>query len=196
MNAKTMQMSSPAPQSVSPRAVIAILTACCLSAVGAAESPAPQPQPAIELGAPFADNAILQREMDLPVWGWSKPGTKITVAFAGQQKTAETGKDGKWMVKLAPLKASDQPAELVIGDSDGKKVTLKNLLVGEVWMASGQSNMQWLAGQCDVAKIIAGLTAKGEHPPIREFGITSVFSALHPIEHATGAWKDWGLRWL
>jgi len=149
----------------------------------------PQPKPAIELGAPFADNAILQREMDLPVWGWSMPGTKITVEFAGQQVTSETGKDGKWMVKLAPLKASDKPAELVVSGSDGKKVTLKNLLVGEVWMASGQSNMQWLAGKCDVANIIAALSAKGESPPIREYGVTSVVSALHPIEHATGEWK-------
>ena len=149
-----------------------------------------QPKPPIELGSPFADNAILQREMDLPVWGWSKPGTKITVQFSGQQQTAETGKDGKWMVKLAPLKASDKPAEMVISDSEGKKVTLNNVLVGEVWMASGQSNMQWLAGQCDVAKIIGVLAAKGEHPPIREFGISSVYSALHPIEHATGGWKD------
>ena len=148
-----------------------------------------QPKPAIELGAPFADNAILQREMDLPVWGWSKPGTQITVEFAGQRQTAEAAKDGKWMVKLAPLKASEQPAELVISDSEGKKVTLKNVLVGEVWMASGQSNMQWLAGKCDVANIIAALAAKGEAPPIREYGVTSVVSALHPIEHATGVWK-------
>jgi len=149
-----------------------------------------QPKLAIELGAPFADNAILQREMDLPIWGWSKPGTKVMVEFAGQQKAVEAGKDGKWMAKLAPLKASAQPAELVISDSEGNKVTLKNLLVGEVWMASGQSNMQWLAGQCDVAKLIAALAAKGEHPPIREFGVSSVFSALHPIEHASGGWKD------
>jgi sialate O-acetylesterase len=104
---------------------------------------------AIELGAPFCDQAVLQREMPVPVWGWSKPGTKISVEFAGQKKTTETGKDGKWMVKLDPLKASDQPADLVIGDNAGKKVVLKNILVGEVWMASGQSNMQWTAGKCD-----------------------------------------------
>jgi len=144
----------------------------------------------IELGAPFCDNAILQREIPVPVWGWSKPGTKITVEFAGQKATAEAGKDGKWLLKLKPLKASAEPAEMVISDSAGKKVTLKNILVGEVWMASGQSNMQWKAGQCDVAKIIAALKAKGEMPPIREFGVTSVFAALHPIEHATGAWND------
>jgi len=61
---------------------------------------------AIELGAPFADNMVLQREMDVPVWGWSKPGSKITVEFAGQKVTAESGKDDKWMLKLRPLKAN------------------------------------------------------------------------------------------
>ncbi|MCE9519066.1 MAG: hypothetical protein K8R87_05895 [Verrucomicrobia bacterium] len=149
---------------------------------------------AIELGAPFADNAILQRQMKLPVWGWSQPGTKVTVEFAGQKQTAEAGKDGKWMLALDPLEANATPQEMIITDSDGKKVILKNLLVGEVWMASGQSNMQWLASKCDVAKIVAELTAKGELPPIREFVISSLFSAPHPIEHAIGDWKtdDYG----
>ncbi len=67
--------------------------------VQAAETkPAAKPAPAIELGVPFADNAILQREKDLPVWGWSKPGTVVTVEFAGQKETAKTGADGKWML--------------------------------------------------------------------------------------------------
>ena len=126
--------------------------------VQAANTPAPKgadkAKPAIELGAPFADNAILQRQMDLPVWGWSKPGTKVTVEFAGQKKSATTGKDGKWMLSLAPLKASFKPAEMVVTESTGKKVALKNILVGEVWMASGQSNMQWIAAKCDVGQIL------------------------------------------
>ena len=158
------------------------------------ETAVAQPKLAIELGAPFADNAILQREMDLPVWGWCKPGTTITVEFSGQKETAQAGAGGKWLLKLKPLKASAEPAEMLVSSSEGKKVILKNLLVGEVWMASGQSNMQWLAAKCDVAKIVAALSAKEEHPPIREFGVTSLFSALHPIEHATGGWKtdDYG----
>ncbi len=150
---------------------------------------------AIELGAPFCDNMILQREMDVPVWGWSKPGTTVTVAFSGQKATAEAGKDGKWMLKLKPLEASDQPAEMTISDSDGKKVVLKNVLVGEVWMASGQSNMQWKPAKCDVnllLKRIADSVKAGneKQPVVREFEVTSVYSALHPVEHATGAWKD------
>jgi sialate O-acetylesterase len=155
-----------------------------------AKGEATRPGLAIELGAPFCDNMILQSEMAVPVWGWSKPGTKITVEFAGQKAQGEAGKDGNWMLRLRPLKASTVPAEMVISDGDGRKVVLKNVLVGEVWMASGQSNMQWLAGKCDVIRIIEALKAKGERPPIREFGVTSVYSALHPIEHATGAWND------
>lgn len=150
--------------------------------------------PAIELGAPFCDNAILQREMPVPVWGWSKPGTAVTVEFAGQVKSATAGADGKWMVKLDPLQASDQPAELVVREATGAEVKVANVLVGEVWMASGQSNMQWIAAKCDVAQLLKRIdesvkAGKEPQPVIREFEVTSVYSALHPIEHATGAWK-------
>ena len=69
-------------------------------------------QLAIELGAPFCDNMVLQREMAVPVWGWSKPGTQTAVEFAGQKKTATAGADDKWMVQLDPLKASFAPAEM------------------------------------------------------------------------------------
>ena len=175
-----------------------ILLVAPLAVLAAEDKPAAKPAPEIELGAPFADNAVLQREMDLPVWGWSKPGTKITVEFAGQKVSAEAGKDGKWLVKLAPLKANAEPAEMVIQES-GKRVVLKNILVGEVWMASGQSNMQWIAGKCDVAALLKRIAesvaaGKEKQPVIREFEVTSVFSALHPIERATGSWKDGGME--
>ena len=171
-----------------------ILLVAPLAVLAAEDKPAAKPAPEIELGAPFADNAVLQREMDLPVWGWSKPGTKITVEFAGQKVSAEAGKDGKWLVKLAPLKANAEPAEMVIQES-GKRVVLKNILVGEVWMASGQSNMQWIAGKCDVAALLKRIAesvaaGKEKQPVIREFEVTSVFSSLHPIERATGSWKS------
>jgi sialate O-acetylesterase len=160
----------------------------CLSEIANAQTP--DAVPGIELGAPFADNAVLQREMDLPVWGWCQPGTKVTVEFAGQTKSADAGADGNWTVKLAPLKASAEPAEMLVTAGDGRKVVLKNLLVGEVWMASGQSNMQWIASKSDASHLVDALAAKGEKPPIREFAITNYFASLHPIEHATGAWKS------
>jgi len=167
--------------------------ACCGTA--SAEKAVTKARPAMELGAPFADNAVLQRQMAVPVWGWSRPGTKITVEFAGQNKSATAGKDGKWMLKLDPLKANATPAEMVISDNAGGAVTLRNILVGEVWMCSGQSNMQLIASKCAVGRVlmkqIAERVAAGkEKPPIiREGKVTNVASALHPIERAEGAWS-------
>jgi len=150
------------------------------------------PELGIELGAPFFDNMVLQRGMEVPVWGWSKPGTKVAVEFAGQKKTATAGKDGQWMVELDPLKASFDPAEVVVTESTGKKIVLENILVGEVWMASGQSNMQWKVGKSNCAKLATELSAEteGRVAPIREFQASSVTSQLHPIKKATGAWQD------
>jgi sialate O-acetylesterase len=167
--------------------LVGLIASVTLNAA-AKDAPADKPKPAIELGAPFGDNAVLQRQMKIPVWGWSKPGVKVTVQFAGQKKTAAAAKDGKWMLQLDKLKASFKPAEMVITDDAGKTVTLKNILVGEVWMASGQSNMQWKVtkSSCNKLKVepVDGVA------PIREFEITSVYAALHPIEKATGPWKN------
>ncbi|BCX46320.1 hypothetical protein HAHE_02280 [Haloferula helveola] len=155
----------------------------------------PKPPPAVELGAPFTHQAVLQRDMKLPVWGWAKPGVKVEVSFAGQKKQATAGKDGKWMLELDPLEASSEPRDMVITESTGDSRTLQQVLVGEVWMASGQSNMQWVASKCDVGRVlmaqIAERVAAGEEkePLIRETKVTDYFACLHPIEHATGEWR-------
>ena len=145
--------------------------------------------PALELGAPFADHAVLQRQLPVPVWGWSKPGTEVTVEFAGQKHSATAAASGKWTLMLAPLEASSEPRPMTITEAGGESRTLNDLLVGEVWMASGQSNMQWIASKSSAQNLILQLKEKGETPPIREFEITSVYAALHPVERATGAWK-------
>lgn len=174
---------------------IKIITLILASMLPTALLPAAEAEkPSIELGAPFSDSAILQRGMPVPVWGWSKPGDKITVAFAGQKKTAEADKDGKWMAKLDPLEASAEPREMTVTLGSGKSRTLKDILVGEVWMASGQSNMQWLASKCDVGMVLqkqidARVAAGKEKPPvIRETQVTDFFASVQPIEHATGEW--------
>ena len=149
--------------------------------------------PAIELGTPFVDGAVLQREMPVPVWGWAKPGETAEVTFAGQTQKGKAGEDGRWTVKLNPLKASAQPRVMTIKVAD-KTVTVNDILVGEVWVASGQSNMQWLANKCDVGRVLqAGIKARVEAgdektPIIREAKVLDVFAALHPIEHAKGEW--------
>lgn len=144
----------------------------------------------LTLGTPFSDNAILQREMTVPVWGWSKPGTEVTVEFAGQKKQATANKSGKWMLQLEPLKASAEPAEMKISENGGASLSLKNLLVGEVWVASGQSNMQWIVSKSRAIQLVKAIEASGVKPPIRECKVTDVYAALHPIERATGEWSD------
>ena len=88
----------------------------------------------------FSDHAVLQRDQPVPVWGTADPAATVTVSFAGQTKTGKAGADGRWMVRLEPLRASDQAAELTV-TAGPAKVVRKDLLVGEVWLASGQSNM-------------------------------------------------------
>jgi sialate O-acetylesterase len=93
----------------------------------------------LKLPAIISDHMVLQQKQSDPIWGWDTPGTKVTVTFAGQTKTAEAGADGRWTVKLDPLTANDQPQTITIEGSSKKE--LQDVLIGEVWMCSGQSNM-------------------------------------------------------
>ena len=112
----------------------------------------------------FSDHMVLQRGMPVPVWGTAKPGTKITVKFGRQEKTTETSQDGKWLVRLDALKASAEPAELTIKSLTGDKpVTIADVLVGDVWYCSGQSNMEWVMKQFKTEEDVA----KAEYPAIR-----------------------------
>ena len=94
----------------------------------------------IKLPAIIGDHMVLQQKLADPIWGWDKTGAKITVKFSGQTKTAITGADGKWLVKLDPLPANDQPQIITISDGS-QTIRVKDVLIGEVWMCSGQSNM-------------------------------------------------------
>src|SRR3974390_3533295 len=98
----------------------------------------------LKLPAIISEHMVLQRNLANPIWGWDTPGTQVTVTFAGQLKTAQAGADGKWVVKLDPLPANDQPQVLTISGTDKKEI--QDVLVGEVWMCSGQSNMGFTLG--------------------------------------------------
>ena len=145
---------------------------------------------ALGLGAPFLDNAILQRGKPVPVWGTASPGAEILVEFGGQKLTTKSDAHGKWSVNLAPLKASKEPQELkVIGD--GGSIVRKGILVGEVWFSSGQSNMVWIAGKSMVNQLARDLSSAADPVPIRELNISTV-SALYPQDNASSeeGWKD------
>ncbi len=108
-----------------------LLTTALLPGVSQAE---------IKLPAIFGSHMVLQQNLNNPVWGWEIPGAGVTVSFAGQKKTAIAGKDGKWMVKLDPVPANAAPQKVEIS-TGAQTVVLEDVLVGEVWVCSGQSNM-------------------------------------------------------
>ncbi|MEO8613972.1 MAG: sialate O-acetylesterase [Luteolibacter sp.] len=87
----------------------------------------------------IGDHMVLQQKQENPIWGWDTPGTKVTIAFAGQSLSGTAGGDGRWTVKLAPLTANATPQSLTITGSSKREI--KDILIGEVWMCSGQSNM-------------------------------------------------------
>ena len=144
----------------------------------------------LELAVPFTDNMILQRESRVPIWGFDKPGSQVAVDFAGQRKAAVADKNGDWMVKLDPLEASREERGLEVKNNRGKSLSLKGVLVGEVWFSSGQSNMVWTAGKSMCNGLARELAASKEDIPIREININTV-SALYPQKRATseGGWK-------
>lgn len=95
----------------------------------------------IRLPKVLGSNMILQREKPVPIWGWASAGEQVTVTFAGQQHTTKAAADGSWKVTLSSLKANAQPQNMTIAASN--TITLSNILIGEVWLCSGQSNMEY-----------------------------------------------------
>ena len=112
------------------KTLIAILTISALLSATRAEVGLPQI---------FSNGMILQREMPVPIWGTADPGEKIVVSFAGQIVSDQANTNGNWLIKLAPLEASNEARTLSIKATN--QIVLKNILVGEVWLCSGQSNM-------------------------------------------------------
>lgn len=137
----------------------------------------------VSLAPLFRDGAVLQREQALPVWGTASAGEKIHVAFHGQAQDTVAGADGSWRVRLAPEQASAQPAELVVTGENTVRVT--NVLVGDVWLCSGQSNMEFRVSQAnDADKEIAA----ANFPLLRCFKIPHLVAET-PQSDCPGEWK-------
>ena len=164
-------------------ALASVAISCALlvgatSARAAGEVPAVNAAPALFLPSIFGDNMVLQEEQQVPVWGWAKSGAEVTVKFAGQARRAKAGADGRWEVKLKPLKASGQSAELVIEADETRSFT--NVLVGEVWLCSGQSNMEKPLGKQSGQKPVFNAEqelAAADYPQIRLFKVEKHLAA-------------------
>lgn len=93
----------------------------------------------VRLPAVISDHMVLQSGREVAIWGWADAGEAVTVSIAGQTKTGKGGADGRWLIKLDPLKPSSAPLAMTVQASN--TIVVKDILVGEVWLASGQSNM-------------------------------------------------------
>ncbi|WP_415663404.1 sialate O-acetylesterase, partial [Rariglobus hedericola] len=137
---------------------------------------------AVSLAPLFADGAVLQREKPVPVWGTASAGEKISVNFAGQTLTTTADSKGYWRVNLAALPASSSPRDLIVNATN--TVTVRDIVVGEVWLASGQSNMEWPLAYCiDAKKEIAA----ANFPFVRQFKVTKT-PAFTPQSTVSGSW--------
>lgn len=98
----------------------------------------------LRLSRVFSDHMVLQREKPVKVWGWADDGEQLTIEFAGQTKTATVGADGAWMAVLDPMSVSAQGRTLTIQSATkNRKVEIQDVLVGDVWLLGGQSNMEF-----------------------------------------------------
>lgn len=131
----------------------------------------------------FNSNMVLQREKDVPVWGWASPGEKVSLKFREQNLEATADASGKWQTKLAPMSAGGPFKMEVRGKSN--TLVFENVLVGEVWLCSGQSNMQW-----PVKKALnpENEIANAGHPEIRLFAVPRLMSNL-PQTNVNAQWQ-------
>lgn len=136
----------------------------------------------VSLPGIFSDHMVLQRDQKNPVWGKAEPGEKITVQIAGQSHSTKTGRNGKWRVKLDPMQAGGPHTLKVKGENT---VTIEDVLVGEVWFCSGQSNMEWSINNtynAEVEKVSANF------PQIRLLTVQKLGTQT-PAEDITGNWQ-------
>ena len=136
----------------------------------------------IGLPALFSDHMVLQCNQPVPVWGWADPGESVTVTFAGMTKSTTTNAAGQWMVRLDPLESA-QTGELVIRAS--QTITLTDVIVGEVWLASGQSNMHanLTARHPDRERVLD----ESDDPWVRQFTVER--DVKHPARQLSGVWR-------
>jgi sialate O-acetylesterase len=168
-----------APKSAStpsiPSAILPIAVAIALAPAALAD---------LALDPLFRDHAVLQRDRPVPVSGWTAPAAPVEVEFAGRRTLGRAGADGRFSVAIGPFPASLEGRELVVR-ADGEERRVADLVVGEVWFCSGQSNMEWsvdASNESDRAKEVA------PRLPIRSFKAPHL-TANAPARDVPGAWR-------
>jgi sialate O-acetylesterase len=138
----------------------------------------------IKLARLFSDHLVLQRQKPIPVWGWAKPKEKVTVTLAGQTQSAAADTSGKWMVWFSPLEAGG-PFQMTAVAKSGK-VSIEDILIGEVWLCSGQSNMEFKVSQADHYE---QEKKNADYPKIRHFSVDREVTLVPQKNLKSGSWQ-------
>ena len=138
----------------------------------------------LKLARLFSDHVVLQRQKQIPVWGWAKPKETVTVTLAGQTQKAKADASGKWMVRFNPLEAGG-PHQMTASGSSGK-VNVEDILIGEVWLCSGQSNMEFKVQQADN---FAEEKKNADFPKIRHFNVDHEVTIDVQKDLKNGSWQ-------
>ena len=140
---------------------------------------APLHAAALELASPFTEHMVLQRDMKVPVWGWGEPGKSVEVSVADQSAKTTVNKNGSWKLDLGPLKAGG-PYKFTVA-SGGEKISFSDVLAGEVWICSGQSNMDF--GRNNMLGI-KEMRAEAKGRPLRSMVVDKNVSLAHAHIHS------------
>jgi sialate O-acetylesterase len=166
---------TPATKRLAPLIIAAILIAVLPGALAAQ----------VRLPAVIGDHMVVQQDKPVAVWGWAAKGEPVTVLFNGQEKRAVAGEDGKWRVAFDPVKAGGPALEMTVRGVKGPALSVKDILVGEVWLCSGQSNMEmsmsWLPYPSPDA-------LRADHPNMRLFFVPKR-TADRPQDDVAAKWE-------
>ena len=132
----------------------------------------------------FSDHVVLQRQQPIPVWGWAKAGESVSVALAGQTQQTKADASGKWRVTFTALEAGG-PHSLNVQAKSGQ-ATVNDVLIGEVWLCSGQSNIEWPVKQADN---FAVERQNANYPQIRHFRVDHELALTPQTDLKAGDWK-------
>eukprot|EP00752_Nemacystus_decipiens_P014111 g12547.t1 len=152
---------------------------------------APLAQAELKVANVFSDHMVLQQKRVLNIWGWAKPGDKVTVTFItedgnGLPRRAVAGDDGKWLAQFPPITADGKPMTLRVSSGD-QTIEFKDVYLGEVWICSGQSNMNWpVERSANPEQVAAG----ADHPTIRLLPVTQHQTPKGPVKEVkTQGWQ-------
>lgn len=140
----------------------------------------------IRLASLFTDHMVLQRDMPIPVWGEGNPGSRVAVQYADQTHYAVVDSEGKWQISLDPIEASFESRSMRVTASDARDtpIVLEDVLVGEVWICSGQSNMEWHFSRVEETKKLSPLAKN-----IRTFEVKRTV-AFEEQAYCEGEWVE------